>query len=99
MEKSKENTKYQISIAPEALDDLGKLDFPVRKRITEKIDWLGENTDVLYHHQLSSLPDELKGLCRIHVGDWVVLYWIYRRARQIKIYGVEHRSKVYRKIR
>lgn len=98
MGRSQEKIKYQISIHPKALANLDKLDFPVRKRVSKKVDWLGENAETIFHHQLSSMPDELKGLCRIHAGDWIILYWVYHNKKEIKIYGIEYRSRVYKKL-
>jgi len=36
--------------------------------------------------------DDLKGLCRIRVGGYRVIYWIYNKDKRIKIYAIEHRS-------
>ena len=88
---------YKVIFTPEAENDLDKLDRTISERIVKKTEWLGENAEVVFHHQLSSLPDELKGLCRVRVGDWRILYWVYHHRKVIKIYGIEHRSKVYKK--
>jgi len=97
MGTGEEKVKYKIILDPQAVEDLAELDFSIRERVAQKIDWLGNNAGVIFHHQLSSLPDDLKGLCRIRVGDWRILYWIYHYRKVIKIYGIEHRSKVYKK--
>lgn len=65
----------------------------------QKIDWLAENADKIIHHPLTSFPDDLRGLCRIRAGDYRILYWVYAEPKVIKIYEIEHRSKVYRSIR
>jgi len=89
---------YQVIFEPGAEDDLDRLDKTIAEKVIKKIDWLSKNADVLFHHQLSSLPDELKGLCRIHAGDWIILYWVYHNEKEIKIYGIEHRSKAYKNL-
>lgn len=76
-----------------------KLERAVQKRIAQKIDWLAVNAEKMIHHPLTSLPDDLRGLCRIRVGDYRILYWVYYKTRHIAIYGIEHRSKDYRSIR
>ncbi|MEK6645470.1 MAG: type II toxin-antitoxin system RelE/ParE family toxin [Candidatus Firestonebacteria bacterium] len=90
---------YKIIILSQAEDSIKKLDRETLRRISSRIDWLKENADVIIHHQLSSLPDDIKGLCRIRIGDYRILYWIYKSEKLIKIYEIEHRSKDYRSIR
>ena len=87
---------YKVIILPDAEKSFKKLDKIIQFRIAEKIDWLADNAETIVHHLLSSLPDDLKGLCKAKVGDYRILYWIYKRKRLIKIYNMEHRSKVYR---
>lgn len=89
---------YQVTFLPDAEKSFQKLDKPVQVRIAEKIDWLAENADKVIHHQLVSLPDDLKGLCRMRAGDYRILYWVYDESKHIKIYEVEHRGKEYRSV-
>jgi mRNA-degrading endonuclease RelE of RelBE toxin-antitoxin system len=58
---------YKITFLPNAEESFKKLDKPIQKRIAQKIDWLAENADKVVHHTLTSLPDDLRGLCRIEV--------------------------------
>ncbi|MBI3582800.1 MAG: type II toxin-antitoxin system RelE/ParE family toxin [Nitrospinae bacterium] len=90
---------YKVTFLPDAEGSFKKLDKPVQSRIAQKIDWLAANADKIIHHPLTSLPDELKGLCRIRVGDYRILYWIYNEKRHIKIYEIEHRGKDYRSVK
>lgn len=87
---------YQIVFLPDAEYSFKKLDKTIQRRIAGKIDWLAENADTMIHHHLSSLPEDLRGLCRIRIGDYRILYWIYVDNKIIKIYEIEHRSTVYR---
>lgn len=89
---------YKITFLSAAEKSLGKLDAPARKRIAQRIDWLSENADKIIHHPLKSLPDDLRGLDRMRVGDYRVIYWVYAETGQIKIYDIEHRGKDYRSI-
>jgi len=90
---------YKVTLLPDAEKSFTKLDKPVQERISEKIDWLAKNADSIIHHPLASLPDDLRGLCRIRVGDYRIIYWSYSNDKEIKIYEIEHRSKDYRSVR
>ena len=90
---------YKIILLPDAEISFKKLDKSVQLRIAEKIDWLSSTADKIIHHPLTSLPDDLKGLCRVRVGDYRIIYWIYNSEKLIKIYAIEHRSKKYRALR
>ncbi len=56
---------YKIILLPDAEKSLRKVDKTYLKRISLKIDWLKMHADRIIHHPLVSLPDDLKGLCRI----------------------------------
>ena len=90
---------YQVIFLPGAEESFRKFDKTVQKRIAAKIDWLAENADKVIHHPLKSLPDDLHGLCRIRIGNYRLLYWIYTDITQLKIYEVEHRGKNYQSIK
>ena len=90
---------YKIIFLPDAEDSFKGLDKNIQKRIAEKIDWLAENADKVIHHPLKSMPDDLKGLCRMRVGDYRIIYWIYNQAKSIKVYEIEHRSQGYRSVK
>lgn len=89
---------YRITVLPSAESDLAGFDPEVRKRILCRIVWLGENASQIIHHQLANMPDELAGLCRLRVGDYRVLYWLRRPQEVLKIYRIQHRSEVYRRL-
>jgi mRNA interferase RelE/StbE len=90
---------YKVILLPDSEKSFRKLTKSVQKRITSKIDWLKENADKIIHHSLVGLPEDLRGLYRLRVGDYRVLYWIYKKENLIKIYEIEHRSEDYRSIR
>jgi len=90
---------YKITFLPDAEDSFKKLDKTIQKRIAQKIDWLAENADKMIHHPLTSLPEDLRGLCRMRLGDYRIIYWVYAETKNIKIYDIEHRGKDYRTIR
>lgn len=87
---------YHVIILPEAEEDLEVLDPPIRHRCLLKIEWLASHPEVLGKKPLRNLPVALQGLQSYTVGDWRVLYWVYPAHKAIKIYGVQHRSRVYK---
>jgi mRNA-degrading endonuclease RelE of RelBE toxin-antitoxin system len=90
---------HKVILLPDAESSFKKLDKSVQLRIADKIDWLAGNADKVIHHPLTSLPDDLKGLCRVRVGDYRIIYWLYNTEKLIKIYDIEHRSKKYRSLK
>jgi addiction module RelE/StbE family toxin len=86
---------FKVTLLPDAEASFRKLDRSVQKRIAQKIDWLAVNADKIIHHPLTSLPDNLRGLCRVRVGDYRIVYWLYQKTKQIRIYEIEHRSEHY----
>ncbi len=87
---------YEVIFLPEAEEDLEKLDPPIRKRCLLKIAWLSSHPEMLGKKPLQNLPIDLKGLNSFTMGDWRILYWIYPAKNIIKIYGIQHRSSVYK---
>ncbi len=61
---------YKVKLLPNAEKSFKKLDKSVQLKIADKIDWLANNADNIIHHPLTSLPDDLKGLCRMRLGDY-----------------------------
>jgi mRNA-degrading endonuclease RelE of RelBE toxin-antitoxin system len=64
--------------------------------VERKILWLAENAAAVIHRRLVGMPDELAGLCKLRVGDWRILDWVYPAQSLIRIYRIQNRSEVYR---
>jgi mRNA interferase RelE/StbE len=88
---------YRIIVLPSAETDLEKLDTEVRRRVLRRLVWLSDNASQVIHHQLTSMPDDLVGLCRLRIDDYRIIYWIYCQTQLIKVYRIQHRSEVYRR--
>lgn len=88
--------EYHIIVLPSAEEDLERLSDDVRAAIIRRLEWLRVNAEVVIHHRLQNLPDDLLGLCRLRHSDYRILYWHYSSERTIKVYRVQHRSEVYR---
>ena len=95
-ERGRTPITYQIILTNRAENDLRALDTPIARRMMEKLQWLGKYAAQIVHHSLTSMPEDLKGLCRLRVGDWRILYRVYHERCEIVVYGVMHRSKAYR---
>jgi mRNA interferase RelE/StbE len=67
---------FRIEISPDALKELSELDKPIKRRITDKIEWLAGNVLAVTHHHLTNLPRHLSGLCKRREGDYRILYYI-----------------------
>jgi mRNA interferase RelE/StbE len=87
---------YDIEIGPKADAQLEKLDAAIGASVERKILWLSQNATTMLHRRLVGMPDELSGLCKLRIGDYRILYWVYHNQKLVRIYRVQHRSEVYR---
>jgi len=88
---------YRLVVLPSAEADLEKFDPEVRRRILRRMVWLRKNASQIVHYQLTNMPDDLVGLCRLRVGDYRIIYWVYHQRHELKVYRIQHRSEVYRR--
>jgi mRNA interferase RelE/StbE len=84
---------YQVQFTPQALEDLSRLDVPITRRISEKIQWLAEHYDQI---QPETLTGPFATLLKLRVGDWRVLYTTDPAQHTMTIHVIAHRSKVYK---
>ena len=89
---------YAIEIGPQAQRQLDDLDAAIGASIERKLLWLAENSDGMVHRRLVGMPEDLSGLCKLRVGDYRILYWIYHDRERVRIYRVGHRSEIYRQL-
>jgi mRNA interferase RelE/StbE len=87
---------YRVEIGSRADAQLAELDSAIGASVERKILWLAENAAMMIHRRLVGMPDDLAGLCKLRIGDWRILYWVYHREEIIRIYRIQHRSEVYR---
>ena len=83
---------YSIQIKVSAAKELGCLAKPNRERIVEAIDRLAENPFLG-----NALKGELRGLRRIRVGKYRVLYEVQDDALIVLVIRVAHRRSAYRR--
>ncbi len=87
---------YRVEVGRKARAQLDELDPIVGAAVERKIIWLARNAAVMIHRRLVGMPEDLAGLCKLRVGDWRIIYWIYHAERIVRIYRIQHRSEVYR---
>lgn len=74
-----------------ALRDLEKLDRQVARRILRKLSWIKENFAGIVPEPLSG---EFKGVYKLRVGAWRVIYTI--EDDTVVIQAIGHRREIYR---
>ena len=86
--------RYRLEFAPAADRDFRALAEDVRRRLRPRIDALAENPRP---HGVETLEGE-KGLYRIRVGDYRIIYQIRDNALVVLVVRIGHRRDVYRKL-
>ena len=87
---------YRIEIGKRAEAQLAALDAFIGASVERRIQWLADNAGAMVHRRLVGMPEDLAGLCKLRIGDWRILYWVYPTQELIRIYCIQHRSEVYR---
>ncbi|MEO5802244.1 MAG: type II toxin-antitoxin system RelE/ParE family toxin [Verrucomicrobiota bacterium] len=87
---------YEIEVGTAAARQIDALDAVTGVSVERKILWLGQNAKSILHRRLTGMPDDLGRLCKLRIGDYRILYWVYHEQKLIRIYRVRHRSEVYR---
>jgi mRNA interferase RelE/StbE len=89
---------YEVEVGDKADAQLSRLGAAIGESVERKIQWLGENAAGMIHRRLVGMPDDLAGLCKLRVGDYRILYWVYPSKKLVRIYRVQHRSEIYRQL-
>ena len=84
---------YQVKLMPKAVDDLSRLDKVIAQRILTKVRWLSENFDNLTPEVLIG---EWKGLFKLRVGSYRVVYAVNQEDQVIIVHLVGHRRDIYK---
>ena len=83
---------YKIELRPEAIHDLESLDPSIVDRILKKLNWLKENFEIITPVPLKG---ELKGLFKLRVGDYRILYTHNKKQKLISVHLIGHRRDIY----
>ncbi len=84
---------YQVKFMPRAADDLSRLHKVIAQRILTKVRWLSENFDNLTPEVLIG---EWKGLFKLRVGSYRVVYTVSQKDQLITVHLVGHRRDIYK---
>ena len=74
-----------------AIKDLEELDKAVARRILRKVDWFSRNFERL---ALEPLSGEFKGMFKLRIGDWRVVYAVGRKSITVQFIG--NRKDIYK---
>ncbi len=84
---------YQIRFSRMAQDRLGQLDKPLAQRILDRVKWLSQHVEDVNH---KALAGSLRGIYKLRVGDYRVLYEIEHDNAVLTIRYIGHRSEIYK---
>ncbi len=87
-------TPYNVEFRPEAVRDLESLAAEVCERILERVRWLAVHFDDLTPESLKG--KQWRGVLKLRVGDYRILYTADRRSRLLTIHLIGHRREIYR---
>ena len=87
-------SKYRVRILQAASRDLERLDKPTGRRIVQRINWLAANLGAI---RLEVLTGDLRGLYKLRVGDYRVIYEVLWDEETIVIHAIGHRREIHRR--
>jgi len=85
---------YQVSLTSEAQSDLRGIASATRTRLLDKLEWIGENAELIQHQALQG--DEWKGCYKYRVGDYRIIYRMEHPMMKLIVLKVGHRREVYK---
>lgn len=83
---------YSVEFRPEARNNLRRLSKANSQHVLNKINWLANNFDAVSQEALTG---EFKGLFKLRIGDYRVIYSVIHEERLIVIHLVGHRRSIY----
>jgi mRNA interferase RelE/StbE len=86
--------KYTVLLSRSAGKFLSKVPLKIVGTIQEKIEALADNPHPYYSQPLAGF----KGLYKIRVGEYRIIYTVKNDRLEVLIIDIEHRSKVYKKL-
>ncbi|MBI5825304.1 MAG: type II toxin-antitoxin system RelE/ParE family toxin [Chloroflexi bacterium] len=88
----------QVILTPEAQSDLRSIASATRTRLLDKLEWIGENVELIQHQAMQG--DEWKGCYKYRVGDYRIIYQMEHPATKLIVklivLKVGHRREVYK---
>lgn len=85
---------FEVVLTPEAQADIGRLDPSLQTRVLDRLEWMGQNAELMRHLRLRG--EEWAGCLRYRLGDYRLIYLLDRSERTLVVLKVGHRRDVYR---
>ena len=85
---------FEVEFRPEVISDLDRLASNVRDRIVARVRWLASHFDDITPEPLQG--KQWRGVLKLRVGDYRILYTANRRLHLLTIHLVGHRREIYR---
>jgi len=86
--------KYKLLFLKEAAEEFKKLDKAVQRIIKEKLEILAQNPELLKNN-IKPLKGKYKGLYRLRVGNYRVVYRLNKEEITILVIRIGHRKDIY----
>ena len=83
----------EVVLTLEAQEDIRHLTPVLQKRILDKLEWIGQNAQLLHHQALRG--EEWKDCFKYRVGDYRIIYQLHWPDEQLIVLKVAHRRHVY----
>jgi mRNA interferase RelE/StbE len=84
---------WQIEFKSEAVDGLERIERPIAQRILTKARWLSESFEQITPQPLTG---SMRGLFKLRVGDYRIIYSANAEKRLLTIHLIGHRMDIYR---
>jgi len=85
---------YKLFFLKEAVEEFKRLDKTVQRIIREKLELLAKNPEILKNN-IKPLKGEYKGLYRLRVGNYRIIYKIDNENLIIILIRIGHRKDIY----
>ena len=86
--------KYKLLFLKEAVEEFKKLDKAVQRIIKEKLEILAQNPELLKNN-IKPLKGKYRGLYRLRVGNYRVIYRLDKEEITILVIRIGHRKDIY----
>ena len=86
--------KYKLLFLREAAEEFKKLDKAVQRIVKEKLEILAQNPELLKNN-IKPLKGKYKGLYRLRVGNYRVIYRLDKEEITILFIRIGHRRDIY----
>ncbi len=84
---------YTVKFTPTAAQSIKRLPPDIKRRVKYKLEWLAEQIDII---RPVPLRGKFKGLYKLRVGNYRIIYEIDREKFLIIVHLVGHRREIYK---